>query len=301
MACLSLLARRLHESWVMKVLVTGSKGQLGWELQRSQPKGADVVWTDVAELDIADLAAVNKLVKSVNPAVIINAAAYTAVDKAESQAELSFKINRDGAGNLAKAAQLIGSRLLHVSTDFVFDGQGKPYQTGDAVNPLSVYGASKFEGEQAVLAGCDKALVVRTAWVYCSHGGNFVKTMLKLMAEKPALSVVCDQVGSPTWAKGLATTLWTYSQLPKAASGVVHYTDSGVASWYDFAVAIQEEALKLGLLKVAVPIAPIPASQYPTPAKRPGFSVLDKSSSEVVVGTAPHWRVQLREMLKELV
>jgi dTDP-4-dehydrorhamnose reductase len=285
----------------MKVLVTGSKGQLGWELQRSQPTAVDVVWTDVAELDIADLAAVNKLVQSVKPDVIINAAAYTAVDKAEAESELSFKINRDGACNLAKAAQSMGSRILHVSTDFVFDGQGKPYQPGDAVNPLSVYGASKSEGEQAVLTKCDKALVVRTAWVYCSHGGNFVKTMLKLMADKPALNVVCDQVGSPTWAKGLATTLWAYSQLPNAATGIVHYTDSGVASWYDFAVAIQEEALALGLLKVAVPITPIPASQYPTPAKRPGFSVLDKASSMAVVGNAPHWRVQLREMLKELV
>jgi dTDP-4-dehydrorhamnose reductase len=285
----------------MKILVTGSNGQLGWELQRSQPTAVNVVWTDVAELDIANLAAVNKLVQSVKPEVIINAAAYTAVDRAEAESELSFKINRDGAGNLAKAAQLMGSRILHVSTDFVFDGQGKPYQPADAVNPLSVYGASKSEGEQAVLTECDKALVVRTAWVYCSHGGNFVKTMLKLMAEKPALNVVCDQVGSPTWAKGLATTLWAYSQLPNAATGIVHYTDSGVASWYDFAVAIQEEALALGLLKEAVPITPISASQYPTPAKRPGFSVLDKASSMAVVGNAPHWRVQLREMLKELV
>jgi dTDP-4-dehydrorhamnose reductase len=285
----------------MKVLVTGSNGQLGWELKRSMPAGVEAMWTDVAELDIADASAVHALVEQFKPTVVINAAAYTAVDKAESESALSFKINRDGAGNLAKAAAAIGARFLHVSTDFVFEGQGKPYQPNDAVNPLSVYGASKYEGEQQVLGVGAQALVVRTAWVYCSHGGNFVKTMLRLMAEKPALNVVCDQVGSPTWAKGLATTLWAYASAPKAATGIVHYTDSGVASWYDFAVAIQEEALAIGLLKVAVPIAPIPASQYPTPARRPGFSVLDKGSTIAAVGAAPHWRVQLRAMLKELV
>jgi dTDP-4-dehydrorhamnose reductase len=284
----------------MKVLVTGCNGQLGWELKRSLPQGAEAMWTDVAELDISNSAAVNELVQKFHPDVIINAAAYTAVDKAETEQDISYKINRDGAGNLAKAAAGVGARFLHVSTDFVFDGQGKPYQPTDKTNPLSVYGASKFEGEQLVLASGAKALVVRTAWVYCSHGGNFVKTMLRLMAEKPALSVVCDQVGSPTWAKGLASTLWTYAKAPEAATGIVHYTDSGVASWYDFAVAIQEEAIALGLLKVAVPITPIPAAQYPTPARRPGFSVLDKASTIAVFGAAPHWRVQLRAMLKEL-
>jgi dTDP-4-dehydrorhamnose reductase len=285
----------------MKVLVTGCNGQLGWELKRAMPQSIDAMWTDVAELDIASIDAVNTLVQQFKPDVIINAAAYTAVDKAESEKELAYKINRDGAGNLAKAAASVGARFLHVSTDFVFDGQGKPYLPTDVVNPLSIYGASKAEGEQQVLASGAKALIVRTAWVYCSHGGNFVKTMLRLMAEKPALSVVCDQVGSPTWAKGLATALWAYAQVPEAATGIVHYTDSGVASWYDFAVAIQEEALALGLLKVSVPITPIPAAQYPTPARRPGFSVLDKASTIAIIGAAPHWRVQLRSMLKELI
>jgi dTDP-4-dehydrorhamnose reductase len=259
------------------------------------------MWTDVAELDIGNATAVNALVGQFKPTVIINAAAYTAVDKAESESAISFSINRDGAGNLARAAANVGARFLHVSTDFVFDGQGKPYLPNDVTNPLSVYGASKAEGEQQVLQSGANALVVRTAWVYCSHGGNFVKTMLRLMAEKPALSVVCDQVGSPTWAKGLATTLWSYADGTQMDQGIVHYTDSGVASWYDFAVAIQEEALALGLLKVAVPISPIPASQYPTPARRPGFSVLDKATTISKFGAAPHWRVQLRAMLKELV
>jgi dTDP-4-dehydrorhamnose reductase len=284
----------------MKVLITGCNGQLGWELKRSMPLGFDALWTDVAELDISNSIAVNELVQKFQPEVLINAAAYTAVDKAETEKGISYKINRDGAGNLARAAASVGARFLHVSTDFVFDGQGKPYLPNDIVNPLSVYGASKAEGEQQVLSSGGEALIVRTAWVYCSHGGNFVKTMLRLMAEKPALSVVCDQVGSPTWAKGLATTLWRYAQAPKATTGIVHYTDSGVASWYDFAVAIQEEALALGLLKVAVPVTPIPAAQYPTPARRPAFSVLDKASTIAVFGAAPHWRVQLRAMLKEL-
>jgi dTDP-4-dehydrorhamnose reductase len=284
----------------MKVLVTGCNGQLGWELKRSMPHGIEPMWTDVAELDISNRAAVDELVHKFQPTVIINAAAYTAVDKAETEKEISFKINRDGAANLAKAAAFVGARFLHVSTDFVFDGQGKPYLPTDIVNPLSVYGASKAEGERLVLLSGAKALIVRTAWVYCSHGGNFVKTMLRLMAEKPSLSVVCDQVGSPTWAKGLATTLWAYAQAQEAATGIVHYTDSGVASWYDFAVAIQEEGMALGLLKVAVPITPIPAAQYPTPARRPGFSVLDKASTIATLGAAPHWRVQLRAMLKEL-
>jgi dTDP-4-dehydrorhamnose reductase len=284
----------------LKVLITGSNGQLGWELKRSMPTGTQAMWTDIAELDIGSEAAVNALVGQFKPDVIMNAAAYTAVDKAESESAISFKINRDGAGNLAKAAASIGARFLHVSTDFVFDGQGKPYLPNDATNPLSVYGTSKAEGEQAVLKSGANALIVRTAWVYCSHGGNFVKTMLRLMAEKPALNVVCDQVGSPTWAKGLATALWSYARAAPTTTGIVHYTDSGVASWYDFAVAIQEEALAIGLLTVAVPISPIPASQYPTPARRPGFSVLDKASTISTLGTAPHWRVQLRAMLKEL-
>jgi dTDP-4-dehydrorhamnose reductase len=284
----------------VKVLITGSKGQLGWELERSMPAGTQAMWTDVAELDIGNADAVNAVVGQFKPNVIINAAAYTAVDKAESESAISFTINRDGAGNLARAAATVGARFLHVSTDFVFDGQGKPYLPTDVTNPLSVYGASKAEGEQQVLNAGANALIVRTAWVYCSHGGNFVKTMLRLMAEKPALNVVCDQVGSPTWANGLAAALWRYTDASQMDTGIVHYTDSGVASWYDFAVAIQEEALALGLLKVAVPITPIPASQYPTPARRPGFSVLDKASTISTLGAAPHWRVQLRAMLKEL-
>jgi dTDP-4-dehydrorhamnose reductase len=283
-----------------RVLVAGSQGQLGWELRRQVPDDAQVLWTDVEQLDITNAAAVRKMTGEFKPHVVINAAAYTAVDKAESDSELAYWINRDGAMHLAQVAFDLSAKMLHVSTDFVFDGKGEPYQPQDGVKPLSVYGASKAEGEAAVLKANPNALVVRTAWVYSSHGGNFVKTMLRLMAEKPALNVICDQIGSPTWAKGLAQTLWTLAQLPSMPSGIAHYTDSGVASWYDYAVAIQEEGLALGLLKTAVPIHPIPTSAYPTPAKRPGFSVLDKASLAPIVGLAPHWRVQLRAMMSEL-
>jgi dTDP-4-dehydrorhamnose reductase len=284
----------------MKVLVTGSKGQLGWELQRQTPAGAQVVWTDLAELDITRADAVQALASEVKPTVVINAAAYTAVDKAESDQDLAYKINRDGAEHLAAAAKAHSARFLHVSTDFVFDGKGKPYEPNDPVKPLSVYGASKAQGEQAVLQANSAALIVRTAWVYSAHGGNFVKTMLRLMAEKPSLNVICDQISSPTWAKGLASTLWALAAAPTMPNGIAHYTDSGVASWYDYAMAIQEEAIALGLLKAAVPINPIPTSAYPTPAKRPGFSVLNKDQLINLVGAAPHWRVQLRSMLAEL-
>ncbi len=284
----------------LRVLVTGSQGQLGWELQRQVPANATMLWTDVEQLDITNAAAVQKMAHEFKPNVVINAAAYTAVDKAESDSELAYRINRDGAMHLSQVAKDLGAKMLHVSTDFVFDGKGEPYQPQDDVKPLSVYGASKAEGERAVLAANPSALIVRTAWVYSSHGGNFVKTMLRLMGEKPALNVICDQIGSPTWAKGLATVLWHLAAMPKMPSGIAHYTDSGVASWYDYAVAIQEEALALGILKAVIPINPIPTSAYPTPAKRPGFSVLDKAGLAALVGAAPHWRAQLRAMLAEL-
>jgi dTDP-4-dehydrorhamnose reductase len=283
-----------------RVLVTGSDGQLGWELRRQVPANATTLWTDVDQLDITSAAAVENMAHEFKPNIVINAAAYTAVDKAESDAKLAYRINRDGAMHLAKVAAKLGAKMLHVSTDFVFDGKGEPYQPLDGIKPLSVYGASKAEGEQAVLAANAQALIVRTAWVYSSHGGNFVKTMLRLMSEKPSLNVICDQIGSPTWAKGLASVLWQLAAMPKMPAGIGHYTDSGVASWYDYAVAIQEEALALGLLKEMIPIHPIPTSAYPTPAKRPGFSVLDKGQLALLIGTAPHWRVQLRAMLAEL-
>jgi dTDP-4-dehydrorhamnose reductase len=203
---------------------------------------------------------------------------------------------------VAAASVAAGSRLFHLSTDFVFDGrQGRPYAPGDSTNPLSVYGRTKLDGEHEVarIAG-GNALILRTAWVYSGHRRNFVLSMLKLMRERESLRVVCDQIGTPTWARSLADALWMMADMPELG-GVLHWTDAGVASWYDFAVAIQEEALAAQLLAREVPILPIPTVEYPSPAARPHFSVLDKTATWAALGRAPHhWRVNLRHMLEGL-
>lgn len=284
-----------------KVLITGAAGQLGWELQRSAPDDVTVLALDSDGLDISDRQAVLSLVSSVQPALIINAAAYTAVDKAESDVEAAYAVNRDGPAHLAEAAVQVNARLVQVSTDFVFDGsQSHPYRPDAVTSPLGVYGASKLAGEQAVLATGADAVIIRTAWVYSVHGNNFVKTMLRLMAERDQLGVVSDQIGTPTSANGLARLIWQLANHAEI-TGVHHWTDLGVASWYDFAVAIQEEALDMGLLTRAIPIRPIATSDYPTPARRPAYSVLDKQSLLATgLVNACHWRVALRAMLAEL-
>jgi len=219
------------------------------------------------------------------------------VDKAQSEAGEAARINGEGPGYLAAAAAAIGARFIHVSTDFVFDGaSGVPYAPDHPAAPLGVYGATKLAGERAVQAAYPGALIVRTAWVYGDTGHNFVRTMLRLMAERDEVRVVADQIGTPTYATGLARALWALDAA--GARGVHHWTDSGAASWYDFAVAIQEEAHAIGLLKRTVPVVPIATCDYPTPARRPSYSILDKSAAVALVGApAPHWRVHLREML----
>ena len=286
---------------IQKVLITGAAGQLGRELLRSVPEGVECIAATREILDIADAAQVRAFVRRERPGLIINAAAYTAVDKAESEQKLAAAINVNGAANLATACAENGSRLIHVSTDFVFDGTSStPYLPDAPTSPLGEYGRSKLAGEQAVVAGLPSALIMRTAWVYSAFGGNFVKTMLRLMAEREELSVVADQVGTPTWARGLADALWLAAD-QSDLQGLYHWTDAGVCSWYDFAVAIAEEALEIGLLQRMPRIHPIPGSAYPTPAARPAFSVLDKNSTWAVLKTEGlHWRSQLRSMLKEL-
>lgn len=280
----------------MKILVTGAGGQLGRALIATAPAGAAIDATDVAELDITDAAAVAAHVAATRPALVINAAAYTAVDKAEAEEALAHRLNAEAVGHLAAAAEAAGARFVHVSTDFVFDGrQGSPYAPDAPTNPLNAYGRTKLAGERA--AG-RAALIVRTAWVYAAQGQNFVRTMLRLMAERDRLRVVADQIGTPTFATGLAEAIWALAA--QNARGIYHHTDSGAASWYDFAVAIQEEALARGLLTRAIPIDPIATADYPTPATRPAYSVLDKSASTALIGAAPHWRVQLRRMVEEL-
>jgi dTDP-4-dehydrorhamnose reductase len=281
----------------MKALIVGSKGQLGRGLQACVPPGVEIVAHDYDTLDITDPDAVAATVETVRPDLILNAAAYTAVDKAESDVDVARAVNATAVGLLARAAESAGARLVHVSTDFVFDGtSGIPYAPDAVPNPLGVYGRTKVEGER--LAG-DAALIVRTAWVYAPTGGNFVRTMLRLMAERPEVRVVADQIGTPTYAPGLAAALWTLAA--KRVIGIHHYTDSGAASWYDFAVAIQEEALAVGLLAHAVPVIPIATVDFPTPAKRPSYSVLDKASMFAALGApTPHWRANLRTMLNEI-
>lgn len=286
----------------MRVLITGSDGQLGRALAASAMREVELVGVDLAQLDITRGDDVRRYVTHTKPALIINAAAYTQVDRAESERERAFAVNADGPAHLAEAARGIGARLIHVSTDYVFDGNhSRPYRTDDAATPASVYGESKLDGERRVSAiGTTQTLIVRTAWLYGAHGQNFVHTMLKLMRERDELRVVADQIGSPTWATTLARAIWAAAQR-HALHGIYHWTDAGVASWYDFAVAIQEEALARGLLAREVPVHPIRTEDYPTPARRPAYGVLDKTRAIADFGVPLlHWRVALRQMLAEL-
>ncbi|MBU2539066.1 MAG: dTDP-4-dehydrorhamnose reductase [Proteobacteria bacterium] len=284
----------------MRVLLVGGSGQLGRELQHCKPADIELQALASSEVDLRESADVAAKVDAFRPQVVINAAAYTAVDRAESEQEVAFAVNGQGARNLAQAARTVGAYCLQVSTDFVFDGvQSYPYLVTDRTNPLGVYGASKLAGEQLALAAYPEGLaIVRTAWLYSAFGNNFVTTMLRLMAERETIGVVADQVGTPTWGRGLAEALWQMCRVqPK---GIHHWTDAGVASWYDFAVAIQEEGLACGLLAREIPIRPITTVEYPTPAKRPPYSVLDKSATWTTLEmTSPHWRVALRRMLLE--
>ncbi|MBF0583774.1 MAG: dTDP-4-dehydrorhamnose reductase [Magnetococcales bacterium] len=285
----------------MKVLIAGGDGQVGRELSDTAPGKVEVVAMGHALLDITNGYALGETVDRLKPDVIINAAAYTAVDKAEQEKETAFAVNAKGAGHLAMIAKERQIRLLHISTDFVFDGrQSTPYLTDAVPNPLGVYGASKREGERMVqeILG-SQALILRTAWVYSSFGNNFVKTMLKLMRERSSLNIVADQVGTPTWAKGLASAIWKMLELE--LTGLHHWTDAGVASWYDFAQAIQEEGLRRGILQRPVVLHPIPTALYPTPAARPSYSVLDKMETWRSLGyTSDHWRVALCNMLQRV-
>ncbi len=285
----------------MKVLLLGANGQLGWELTRTCPENIILSTCDYPKVDFFSSTSISECISSTRPDCIINAAAYTAVDKAEQEQDLAYRINHEAVREISEICSQNAISLVHISTDFIFNGQNfKPYKPDDTPDPVSVYGKSKLKGEQAVrsILG-DQALIIRTAWLYSSHGSNFVKIMLRLMAEKPSLNVIDEQIGTPTWGFGLARAIWT--ALEKNIKGTHQFTDAGVASWYDFAIAIQEEGIKAELLGKAIPILPVPSRLFPTPAKRPMYSVLDKTSFWQAAGTTPvHWRVQLRSMLKEV-
>ena len=291
----------------MKVLLTGAAGQLGQALIAAKPAGITLIACRRAELDLAIPENCRAAVLAHRPSWVLNAGAYTAVDKAEHQPELAEAVNAVAPQAFAEALFRQGhGRLLQISTDFVFSGmQSHPYGPLDSVAPLGVYGASKARAEAEVLAllGPERACVLRTSWLYGPVGKNFCLTMLKLHAIKvaagEALNVVADQVGCPTHTAGLATACWQV--LAKDIGGMQQWSDAGVASWYDFAVAIGEEAQALGILATAAKVNPISTAEYPTPAKRPAYSLMDCSASSKVLGLVPiHWRQGLKRVLASM-
>lgn len=272
-------------------LVTGSNGQLGNALRRQL--GSRAVYVDRDELDITDAAAVNAFTGNGKFEAIINCAAYTAVDKAESEEALAAKINVDGPANLAAT----GIPLIHISTDYVFDGTScRPYTEADRANPQSAYGRTKLAGERAVLEKASAAVIIRTAWLYSEDGNNFVKTMRRLGAEKPELRVVFDQIGTPTYAADLAAAI--VEVLPRLYPGVkevYHFSNEGVCSWYDFACEIME------LSGLRCKVVPIESKDYPSPAARPLYSVLNKAKIKRDFGlTINHWKESLHKCLQNL-
>ena len=283
------------------VLVTGANGQLGTSIHHLSASYNRVQFlvTDVDSLDICKAESVDAFIQAHPVDYIVNCAAYTAVDKAEENPELCEQINRDAVINLARAAQSCGAKVLHVSTDYVFDGTAcVPYQETDTPHPQSVYGSTKRDGETALLDICPDAVIVRTAWLYSEYGNNFVKTMLRLGAEREEIRVVFDQVGTPTYATDLAQALLTILEQAEAGNyqpGIYHFSDEGVCSWYDFTVKI----ISLAGLKARV--LPIESKDYPTKAVRPHFSVLNKQKIKAAYGlTIPHWEESLRKCLENM-
>lgn len=273
----------------MRALITGADGQLGRELAARPPEGEEVVALAHRDLDITDEEAIAAAFDRWRPSVLLNAAAYTAVDRAEEEPEAAHAVNARGPALLARHAAEAGARLVHVSTDFVFDGAAsRPYRPEDPVAPLGVYGASKLEGERAVLATCPKAAVVRTAWVYSAHGRNFVLSMLARMRRGEALRVVSDQVGSPTWTGTLAPAVWALAARPEL-TGLRHWADAGAASWYDLACATHQIGLDRGLLERPVEVVPIATTDYPASAQRPAYSVLDAATTRGELGLPASW------------
>lgn len=286
-----------------RILLTGANGQVGEELWQTLTPLGEVIPVDRTIWDMANPDSIRPIVQEVQPSLIVNAAAYTAVDKAESEEDLANLVNGNATEVLAHAATTVGAGLIHISTDYVFDGQqSRPYLETDATNPLGAYGRSKLLGEAAIRTHCQNHMIIRTAWVYGVRGkGNFVKTMLRVGAQREELRVVTDQIGAPTWAKDLALAIAQFApKLTLDTAGTYHYTNSGVCSWYDFAVAIFEEAKLLGFPLQVQRVVPITTADYPTPATRPAFSVLSLQKTSALLGNVPpYWRDSLRKMLAE--
>ncbi len=285
----------------MKILITGASGQLGHETQLMlQNKGIDTIGIGRKELDFSQPEQVAGYIASQHADWVINCAAYTQVDKAEKNAALAFRVNRDAAEAVAEGVRRYTGRLLHVSTDFIFDGsQSRPYCEDDSANPLNVYGQSKWEGEQAIRKILPEAIILRTAWVYGVHGNNFVRTILRLAYEREELNIIDEQIGNPSWTFDISQAM--YALIEKNCAEIYHFTNEGVASWYDFALAIIEEAQSLGFNLNVRTVNPIPTHAYPTPAIRPVCSLLSKEKIRAEINyNIPHWRESLKTMLQEL-
>lgn len=282
-----------------KIIVTGAGGQLGRELQAlvdSFP-AFDFIFADRSQLPVDNAALVLAFFQQHAPAFCINCAAYTAVDKAESEKEAAFRINGDAPGYLADACRHTGARLIHISTDYVFDGNSAvPLKEDDNTAPVNTYGAAKLEGEKKALqAYPDGTVVIRTSWVYSEFGNNFVKTMIRLMTERPAINVVDDQIGSPTYAADLAGAILHIITAPRWVPGIYNYSNEGEISWYDFALAIHQ------LIGSSCTVSPIASVNYPTPARRPHYSLLDKSLIRETYGIIiPDWKESLAKCIARL-
>ena len=290
-----------------RILLTGAKGQVGEELQRSLANLGEVTAVDRQILDLAQPASIRQVISEVQPTCIVNAAAYTAVDKAEMEPDLAIAINAVAPTIMAEEAQRLGIGLIHISTDYVFDGKkNTPYTEQDPTNPVSIYGESKLAGEEGIRKNSDRHIILRTAWVYGNYGkSNFVKTMLRLFAEREEVKVVADQVGTPTWAHDIASAIATIvpqlDDSQQSLTGTYHFTNSGVASWYDLAITILEEAKQQNLPLKVQRLVPITTAEYPTLAKRPAYSVLTWQKISAILGDhPPHWQQALRQMFREL-
>lgn len=285
---------------MIKVLITGANGQLGHEFRDIETSYPDITFTysDLPEVNITHIGSLEAYVKKIQPDYIINCAAYTAVDKAESDLENAELVNVQGPKNLAEVCKKFGARLIHISTDFVFDGKGNlPYEETDEPNPNSVYGHTKLNGEEAVFYTDQNSIVIRTSWLYSVFGNNFVKTMRKLGQDKESLKVIYDQVGSPTWAQDLALAIMSVIHSCNeglVVQGVFHYSNEGVASWYDFAKEIMAGS------HISCTIHPVLTNEFPTAATRPHYSVMNKAKIKNTFGiTIPHWKESLTSCIKK--
>lgn len=282
----------------MKILVTGAYGQLGSEiknLSRDYPDSR-FVFVDREEMPLDDLQRVEGVLDAERPDLIVSGGAYTAVDKAESEPDLVDLINHQAIAVMANWAKENEKRLVHISTDYVFQGNSSsPLKEDEPTDPINIYGLSKQKGEEAIAASQADAIIIRTAWVYSAYGANFVKTMIRLMTERDEISVIADQIGSPTYARDLAKAILDIIHDGRWEKGIYHFSNEGQISWFDFAVAIKE------LKGLHCKINPIPTEHYPTPAKRPKYSLLDKTKIKETFGVqVPHWKESLQEMLDKL-